>query len=126
MTTSWKRALATAGSLGMIACAAWYTWANVSSPSTPPDTRVFIDQQTGERFNIKLTEDLKPFPLTNPRTGEPTLWPAEFCMSSTCAPKGGTPVILNTYLGKSEPTHCPVCGAEVRLHNSSRDEARSP
>lgn len=43
--------------------------------------------------------------------------PVEYCFQNTCGPDGGTPVILNGYLGVSGPTQCPKCGARVVGHN---------
>lgn len=44
-------------------------------------------------------------------------YPAEYCFRNSCGPDGGTPVILNAYLGKDGPTTCPKCGAPVVAHN---------
>lgn len=67
--------------------------------------------------------------LMNPQTGEMRwlrvgaktmpdgFYPVEYCFDNECGPAGGTPVVLNVYLGSKEPTHCPKCGALVEAHN---------
>jgi hypothetical protein len=44
-------------------------------------------------------------------------YPVEYCFANTCGPEGGTPVVLNIYLGDRTPTTCTECGAEVVSHN---------
>lgn len=64
--------------------------------------------------------------VMNPETGEKRWFytapgaqlpagfhPVEYCFQNACGPAGGTPVVLNLYLGKEEPTSCPKCGATV-------------
>ncbi|MFG0258150.1 MAG: DUF1206 domain-containing protein [Phycisphaerales bacterium JB043] len=49
--------------------------------------------------------------------------PVEYCFQNTCGPEGGTPVVLNAYLGNpNTPTTCPKCGAPVVSHNPRPDE----
>jgi len=48
--------------------------------------------------------------------------PVEYCFNNTCGPDGGTPVILNAYLGEEGPTTCPKCGARVVGHNPRPEE----
>ncbi|TVQ31573.1 MAG: DUF1206 domain-containing protein [Phycisphaeraceae bacterium] len=43
--------------------------------------------------------------------------PVEYCFQNQCGPEGGTPVILNEYIGKPEQTNCSKCGARVVGHN---------
>ena len=50
-------------------------------------------------------------------TGRMTLYPTEVCWRGECGQRGGTHVILNTWLDVEGPTRCPVCGSTVRVHN---------
>lgn len=52
-------------------------------------------------------------------------YPVEYCFENTCGPEGGTPVVLNLYLGDNSPTFCPKCGAEVSSHNPRPEEYNS-
>jgi hypothetical protein len=86
--------------------------------------RTLMDAQTKDLFHFELTEDWGPYPHKNPKTGTETLYPIELCFNRTCAKKKeGTPVILNTWLGKPEPTFCPECGSLVRFHNPRTSDA---
>ncbi len=87
------------------------------------NTRVLMDSETGDLFPFELTENMPPYPHVNPKTGDKTLFPVEWCYARECGAKGGTPVILNTWLGKEGPTYCPNCGALVRFHNPKPETA---
>ena len=73
--------------------------------------------ETGKLFDVELTPDLAPYPHENPKTGRMTLYPTEVCWRGECAKRGGTRVILNTWLDIEGPTRCPVCNSIVRAHN---------
>ncbi|MFH0983642.1 MAG: HEAT repeat domain-containing protein [Planctomycetota bacterium] len=91
----------------------------------PNDTRTLMDSESGELFVIPTTE-LKPYPMPNPKTRKNTLYRTEICYwGEECRKRGGTRMIMNTLLGKPEPTHCPVCGHVVRFCNP-RPEDRNP
>jgi hypothetical protein len=83
----------------------------------PLNSCVLIDSESGACSTVTLKPGMGGFPMRNSRTGRLTLWPAEFCFSAQCAAYEGTPVLLNRYLGKPEPTHCPRCGALVTQFN---------
>jgi len=79
-----------------------------------PRVRV-MDPETGHlRWQRVGTGE---FPYRNPKTGERSMYPVEYCFENQCGPDGGTPVVLNDYLDKEGPTICPTCGAEVVAHN---------
>jgi len=81
------------------------------------NSRTLMDIKTSALFSFEVTEDWKPYPHKNPKTGTDTLYPIEWCYNRDCA-KEGTPVILNVWRGKpDEPTYCPKCGSLVRFHN---------
>lgn len=99
---------------GVLAVMLWRTFA---SEEYPADFRTIMDSETGELFKVR-TEELKPYPMRNPKTGTDTLYRTEVCFyGEECRKSGGTRVIMNTYLHKEEPTYCPVCGHVVRFHN---------
>lgn len=112
----------------LIAGAAYYAWDALGASPPPPNTRTLMDAETGERFQVALTPDLAPFPHRNPKTGRAALWPTELCYSKDCRVTGGTHVIMNSYLGKPEPTYCPRCGAKVVMFNPrpSPDASEEP
>ncbi len=82
------------------------------------------------------SNDWQRYRYMNPDTGELT-WvyvggnapagfhPVEYCFQNQCGPAGGTPVVLNVYMGKHERTLCPKCGARVVGHNPRPDEYAS-
>jgi hypothetical protein len=79
--------------------------------------RIFIDSQTGKAFNheLKLGESI---PVDAP-SGNKSGYPAEMCYwTKDGQPKSDpTAVLLNTWIGKPEPTFCPDCGRLVVAHN---------
>ncbi|HUU84810.1 MAG TPA: hypothetical protein VM243_15015 [Phycisphaerae bacterium] len=81
------------------------------------NTVTLMCSETGELFDVELGEDTAPFPHKNPKTGKMTLYPTEVCWRGECLKRGGTRVILNSWLGIEGPTRCPVCGSGVRAHN---------
>jgi hypothetical protein len=92
-------------------------WRNYGSEEIPANSRTLMDSETGEFVKVR-TEDLKPYPMLNPKTGKNTLFRTEVCLwGDECRKRGGTHVIMNTLMGKPEPTYCPVCKHVVRFHN---------
>jgi len=96
-----------------------------SSWGTPPDIaaandRIFIDAQnptSGKSFRVALKPGMH-IPVRAPSGGD-TGYPAELCYWT----KDGKvraepfPVLLNSWVGKPEPTFCPDCGRLVVGHN---------
>ena len=88
--------------------------------------RVFVDSQTGKSFKHSLVEG-ETYPIKAP-SGEKTGYPAEMCYWT----KDGkvkeypTPVLLNEYVGKHEPTFCPDCGRLVVGHNPPAAPGKTP
>ena len=104
--------------VGVILLTAWVGWRDAGNHAAAvANTRTLMDAETGDLVEVHVEEGFGPFPALNHKTGRRTLYPTEVCYSKTCAARGGTHVILNSYLGKDGPTLCPVCGAEVRFHN---------
>ncbi|CAN5810748.1 hypothetical protein BH11PLA1_BH11PLA1_21260 [soil metagenome] len=81
--------------------------------------RVMIDSEDHALFTDYTINigDVRPF--TNPKTGKHTLYPAEHCYWTRegGARYPGTPILLNEYLGRTEPTICPDCGRRVVFNN---------
>jgi len=112
-----KKALMGIVALVLLVFAVRAVWNTVGEPDVPANTRTMMDVNTGELFEMPVTEDWGPYPHKNPKTGEMTLYPTEVCYANECLEAGGTHVIMNTLLGKEEPTFCPRCGALVQFHN---------
>ncbi len=107
-----------------MALVTWAVWSATSDPvAAAANTRTLMDAETGKLVTVRVADGFGPFPAVNPKTDRGTLYPTEVCYSATCAARGGTHVILNTYLGTDGPTRCPVCAAEVRFHNPGPGQA---
>jgi hypothetical protein len=80
-------------------------------------SRIFVDAQTGQGFTHELQKG-ESIPVQAPSGGK-TGYPAELCYWT----KDGqiksdpTPVLLNSWIGKSGPTFCPDCGRLVVANN---------
>jgi hypothetical protein len=89
--------------------------------------RYFIDSSTGEPFAHELQRG-EGIPIDAPSGGK-TGYPAELCFwTKDGQPKGDpTPVLLNSWVGKTGPTFCPDCGRLVVSNNPpARPGARPP
>jgi hypothetical protein len=88
-----------------------------SSVASQDRSRTFMDSQTMQPFHHEL-EKGESIPVDAPSGGK-TGYPAEFCYWT----KDGqiksdpTPVLLNSWIGKSGPTFCPDCGRLVVANN---------
>ena len=117
MSDQQKRIGAIALTVVALGLLAGMVWRSFGTETVAANVRILMDSETGELVEIP-TADLKPWPMVNPRTGKQTLHRTEVCYwGEECRKAGGTRVILNSSLGKKEPTHCPVCGHVVRPHN---------
>lgn len=77
-----------------------------------------IDIETNDRFQYSMPRDFAGWPVKSPTTGKLSGYPVEICFSSDeCRKNKGTWVVLNSYLGKDEPSFCPVCKSLVVGHN---------
>lgn len=114
-------------SAGLVLCVAVVAFAlarvgGVVADDQPQWPRIRVmDKQTGD-LRWKRVAPQAEFPYRNPKTGERSMYPVEYCFYNECGPAGGTPVILNDYLGKEGPTTCPRCGEEVHAHNPRPSE----
>jgi len=88
-----------------------------SSVVTNERTRMFVDATTGQGFRHELQAG-ESIPIDAP-SGHKTGYPAELCYwTKDGTPKSDpTPVLLNIYIGKPEPTFCPDCGRLVVARN---------
>ena len=79
--------------------------------------RIFVDSVTLQGFTHDLQKG-ESIPVDAPSGGK-TGYPAELCYwTKDGQPKSDpTPVLMNTWIGKPEPTFCPDCGRLVVGHN---------
>src|SRR6476620_6465900 len=79
--------------------------------------RLYIDAKTGKPYRVELTTGMT-VPTKAPSGGD-TGYPAELCYwtKDGKVKEDPTPVLLNQFKGKPEPTFCPDCGRLVVGHN---------
>jgi hypothetical protein len=99
--------------------------AHASSPAAMSRVRTVIDAETGKVFESFRVGSKEGVPFTNPDTGRRTLYPAERCFWTKDGKAKLTPtyVLLNSVVGKPEPTICPDCGRKVTGHNPTPPDA---
>ena len=89
-----------------------------ASAAAYANEHVFICAETKKPFEYELVAGDR-IPVRSPHSGKESGYPAELCYWT----KDGktkdepTPVLLNNYLGKTDPTFCPDCGRLVVGHN---------
>lgn len=102
--------------LGALAFGGYRMYSAIGSGGAAwPRIRV-MDPATGDM----RWQEVRPgesMPYVNPRTGERSMYIVEYCFDNECGPAGGTPVVLNNFLGVDGPMVCPRCGATVTPHN---------
>jgi hypothetical protein len=89
--------------------------------------RTFICSESRKRFEHVLQRG-QTIPVRSPYSSRNTGFPAELCYwtaDGRIAPSP-TPVLLNVYLGKNEPTFCPECGRLVVGHNPRAEPGMRP
>jgi hypothetical protein len=88
--------------------------------------RMFIDATTGQPFAHELQIGER-FPIDAP-SGSKSGYPTELCYwtADGQVTKDPTYVLLNSYIGKREPTFCPVCKRLVVPHNPEAVQGSSP
>ncbi|HEX2974245.1 MAG TPA: hypothetical protein VHP11_18060 [Tepidisphaeraceae bacterium] len=89
--------------------------------------RTFICAESGKAFQHRLSLS-DSIPIASPYSGKRTGYPAELCYwtASGQIQTKPTPVLLNSYRGRAEPTFCPDCGRLVVSHNPAPDPSRQP
>jgi hypothetical protein len=111
------------GVLGIVIC--WLVFYQVrdlfsgGAATTDARTRFYICSQTGKVFKhvISIGDGM---PVYSPFSGSNTGYPVEYCYwnkDGTIKQSDPTPVLLNQYVGKPEPTFCPECGRLVHILN---------
>jgi hypothetical protein len=80
--------------------------------------RVMMCAETGKSFKAELGEGSK-IPVKSPYSGKETGYPAEFCYWTRDGQTKSepTPVLINFYLNKGEPSFCPDCDRLVVPRN---------
>jgi len=120
MDESLKRNLVITVTVLCVGVCGYYVWSTFGQDKVADSVNTIVLKcaESGEEFEVRLTADFPPYPHENPKTHAQTLYPAEVCYwGEECRKRGGTRVILNSLLGKEEPTYCPVCGHIVRPRN---------
>jgi hypothetical protein len=111
-----------------IVVAAVLIWRSFGPPSEVVDanTRYFVDTKTGKSFRRELKAGMR-MPIDAP-SGEKTGYLAELCFWNADGSQRKEPyaVVLNSALGKPEPTFCPDCGRLVVGHNPVPMEGSKP
>lgn len=96
-----------------------------SAVASTANTRIFICSETLKSFQVNLEDlDGKPIPIMSPYSKKETGYPAELCYwtADGKVKSQPTPVLLNSAIGKTEPTFCPDCGRLVIGHNPMAQE----
>ena len=88
--------------------------------------RMFIDSTTGKAFPLELSVGME-IPAKAP-SGGMTGYPAEKCYWTKDGKTKTEPtyVLLNSSLGKEDPTFCPDCGRLVVSHNPAAVAGHKP
>ena len=128
-STSLGRTVLIAIALALLGGSAWMIWSNVgpSAAVAAANDPIFIDADTGYAFHCKLVAGMS-IPVVSPDTGKANGYPAELCYwtKDGHVKSDPTPVLLNTYRGKSGPTFCPDCGRLVVPVNPMAIEGHRP
>jgi hypothetical protein len=93
------------------------------------NARIFIDSESMKSYPVDLSNLVgQTFPVYSPISGKNTGYPAELCYwtKDGNVKSDPTPVLLNHFIGKSEPTFCPDCGRLVVSHNPMAVAGRTP
>ena len=121
-----------AGIAGALVCVVLGIWVihNAVGPSYAErigNERVYICSETLKTFNHDVVPGEK-LPVYSPPSGKNTGYPTEQCWWTADGKVADEPtyVLLNQYIGKPEPTFCPVCHRLVRMHNPGPREGGSP
>jgi hypothetical protein len=92
------------------------------------NTRTFVCSETLKPYQYELTATSK-IPAPSPFSGKNTGYPAEMCWwtkDGKIKDKDPTPVLLNTWQKKPEPTFCPECGRLVVVRNPKPNAGAKP
>ncbi len=89
--------------------------------------RIFICADTLKSFHVSISTNT-PIPAYSPYSGKYTGYPAELCYWDKDGGilKTPTPVLMNSWMGRSGPTFCPYCGRLVVGHNPIAQPGRTP
>ena len=128
LSTAAGKVLAIVLTLGLLAVAFYSVQAFFKGDT--PDTAfytTYICTETGKSF-VHKNQLGDTVPILSPYSGKNTGVPAVPCYwtADGGTMKDPTWVLLNSYIGKPEPTFCPVCGRLVVGHNAPPGPGRSP
>jgi hypothetical protein len=115
-----ERKLGAAAFVVVVAVGVWSVWRFfASTPAVAASTRgQFVCAQTGKPFELTISPGIT-IPVHSPYSDSKTGYPAEFCYWTADGQIRSKPVhvLLNSYIGKREPTFCPDCDRLVRARN---------
>ena len=100
-----------------LAAVAYSLYSNMGSPAYDlASSRVYMDPKTGQPFPVTVRQGME-MPPKAPSGADGV--PAEACYwtKEGTAKEEPTYVLLNSHVGKPEPTFCPDCGRLVKGHN---------
>ena len=111
--------LVVAGAAGIYA-----SWRNIVPPNPLP-AQMFVEVADNKPFAQDLAIGMR-IPIKGPNGTD--AYPAEACYWTPDGHPKDTPdyVVLNSYLGKSGPTFCPVCHRLVVFHNPKATAGAKP
>jgi hypothetical protein len=96
----------------LLAGVVWLIKANFgqSSAAQLANKQEFVCSKTGKGFSVTLEAGMS-IPVKSPYSGENTGYPAELCYWTADGQMKDKPdpVLMNSFVGKPEPTFCPVC-----------------
>jgi len=128
LSTAAGKVLAIVLTLGLLAVA-FYSVQAFFKGDTPDSafSTMYVCTETGKAFKHVNQIGETP-PILSPYSGKNTGLPAEACYWSADGTviKDPTWVLLNTQIGKPEPTFCPVCGRLVVPRNPAPVAGRQP
>ena len=127
--TKGGRYVVVAATLLLLGVAAYALYANLGADPVVKfnNGRVFICAETKKAYNVTLKQGMK-IPYDSPYSGKATGYPAELCYWTKDGKikQDPTPVLLNSYAGKPEPTFCPDCGRLVTIRNPFPEPGSTP
>jgi hypothetical protein len=113
----------------VLICSSVYAFRQYLKGDTPDDAfySTYVCSETGKSFRHR-NELGETTPILSPYSGKNTGYPAEACYwtADGHVKKDPTWVLLNSQIGKPEPTFCPDCGRLVVGHNPDAVEGHRP
>lgn len=121
------KCLLIAASVAALGLLIWWTLYAPSAGASSANERVYICAETGQPFDHRLVIG-EMTPVYSPHSDRNTGYPSEPCYWTADGSTKDKPtyVLLNSYIGSSEPTFCPDCGRLVVPLNPAPAGGRPP